>query len=528
MQKFLAIYVILIVLVLTIIGCDKPAPAPKLTPASAPVSTPTPAAVAPKPQYGGILRMISINSPLTIGYPPELTVDYIWTQPWMEGLLRKDMMGRPLPWLATSWEIPSDGKSLTLGLRKGVKFHDGTDFNSQAVKYNLEITKAARPELKLMNSIDIIDEYTLKLNLSTWNNALLEMLMQTSGCMVSPTAIAKNGKEWARANEVATGPFKVKSFQRDVSLKLERFEDYWDKGKPYLDGFEYVFIVDPNTAEIFLLKGEAQAMHFTGVPPRVASEIKEKGYEVFHTPAGGDFLTFDSVHSDSPFADKRVRQAVEYAIDKASLAKALGYGFSQAAYQMCYPGTMGYNSDLEGRIYNPEKARQLLKEAGYEKGFKTTLNAQNTINQDALVALKRFLNEVGIDANLNRVEYAAYTNYIWEGWNGLLYGVGGAGSTYGLSTLFPASQYPSRTRWHTLLRPAAWGDILKQALAATDSETQIALTKKLVRMMQDEAMTVPLWVTERVFIADKSVHDAGFFTTGASEHWFPANTWLSK
>lgn len=204
MKKLLLISLVIIsISILIFSGCTKPtpAPAPKPTPALTPTSTAT-----PTPQYGGVLRIIRSDSATAPGYPPQQgPLDMNFTRPCIQCLVYVDKTGEPAPCLASGWDISPDGKAITLTLRQGVKFHDGTDFNADAVKWNLDTMKAGMEagDLKLVTSVDVIDPYTVRLNLSQYSNVLLTSLAYNSGQIISPTAAKKNGIDWAKTHPVS-------------------------------------------------------------------------------------------------------------------------------------------------------------------------------------------------------------------------------------------------------------------------------------------------------------------------------------
>ena len=178
----------------------------------------------------------------------------LW-KPWSD-TIRK---GLPVPWLATGWKIAKDLRSITFTLRKGVKFHDGTDFNAEAVKWNLDRYRTStNTELKSVESVEVLDPFTVKLNLSKWSSTLIDNFTMHAGMMISPTSFQKNGADWAKTHPVGTGPFKLAYWQRDTSVKFEKFPGYWQKGKPYLDGVEWVIIADMVTRTMAFKKGEAE------------------------------------------------------------------------------------------------------------------------------------------------------------------------------------------------------------------------------------------------------------------------------
>jgi len=500
---------------------------PQAQPAALPKATVTSQEQAIQPQYGGVFKRILPFSPKNFGYPPEMAPTNDWgcatpaVQTLMSPLVEK---GAPKPLLAAAWKYSPDYKSLTITLRKGVKFHDGTDFNAEAVKFNLEETRKTMVELRSITSIDTLDEHAVRLNLSQFKNALITNLSGPLGAMVSPTAIKKNGKEWARNHPVGTGPFRFVSYQRDVSLKYEKFDGYWDKGKPYLDGVEFIFISDPTVARMSFERGDAHAIT---VGARDARELASKGYKVSSYRISGYALGGDSANPNSIFANKKVREAIEYAIDKEAIVKALGYGFWEPMYQLCPANWEGYNPAVKARKYDPAKARQLLAEAGYPKGFKTRMIAQvGGIDSEAWVAMQRYLKEIGIEAELDMAEWSRWDATIFEGWKNAINQVSlGAFRPY---TMTIERCLSSTTRQNPSIRkPQGWDDLLSKALAATDDTASIRLTQELMKMAHDEVMVIPIFLLPRNTAKQTNVQNDNL-TRYDSQHWTPADTWLSK
>ena len=213
---------------------------------------------------------------------------------------------------------------------------------------------------------------TVKITLSKYTNVLLTRFAGGGGVQVSPTAFKTKGIEWARWNPVGTGPFEFVSFERDVRTKYKRFDGYWQKGKPYLDGVEYVYIKDPMTQAAAMQAGEAQVLNTeTG---KMAADLKAAGLNVITADTGTVVLIPDSVNADSPLANKKVREAVEYAIDKEAIAKAKSYGFWGAAYQLPNVGTMAYIKNFQGRRYNPQRRNSSSRKPVIRKGSRRGLS----------------------------------------------------------------------------------------------------------------------------------------------------------
>lgn len=485
-------------------------------------------AQAQKPQYGGVLKVISQGGPTILGVPWKMRPGFFGSQlfPCIEALFRMDVNGRPTPLLAETWEWSPDGRALTIHLRKGVKFHDGTDFGAEAVKWNLEQSvKARKPDLRPLASMDVIDKNTIRLNLRRFDNTLLAALAANSGLMVSPTAIKKNGEDWGLTNPVGTGPFQFADFKRDVFLKFKKFDGYWQTGRPYLDGIDYTYIADSTVAATDFMAGNAN-LFMSGVLGKEVADLKAKGFEVLSIYAGGaQFLAPDSANPDSPFADKRVREAVEYAVDIKPIAETLGFGsWVPLGGQMAGPGSMGNSPNYKGRPYNPEKAKRLLAEAGYPNGFKTKIVPWPT--PDPHVAIQGYLAKVGIKVKLEVPNRGKLESIWFGGWkNGMVWrGTGGSPNfTATLPSLFGA-----KTPWlPSMRRPAGLADLVEKATMARDYDTQVKLTKQAVRMLADDATFLPLWGVRFSYVVGGRLHDAGL----AEFHmilWTPEKAWLSK
>lgn len=169
-----------------------------------------PTAKEPAPRSGGTLRIADMTDGAMIGYPPKLLRVYAARQvaPAIETLFRTDQEGKPVPWLVTGSKEDAKAKTISLMLRKGIKFHDGTDFNAEAVKWNLDQCMAEKTGgTEKFKSVDVIDTFTVRISLTDWDNTVLTNLAQTIGMVVSPTACKKNGVDWCMSHPVGTGPF---------------------------------------------------------------------------------------------------------------------------------------------------------------------------------------------------------------------------------------------------------------------------------------------------------------------------------
>jgi ABC-type transport system substrate-binding protein len=238
-------------------------------------------------------------------------------------------------------------------------------------------------------------------------------------------------------------------------------------------------------------------------------------------------VTPDSTHPDSPLSNQKVRQAIEYSIDKASMAKTLGYGYTDAATQATVPNGMAYNKDIQGRLYDPAKAKQLLVEAGYPNGFATTITPDpQTYDQNAVLAIQSYLSKVGINAKLNIVDAGKYTDLRTKGWTGL---VSCAFSEYpNYAATMQTYISSDSTQFNTVKRPDNYQETLSGALAATDFDSQKALCQKLVKIIFDDAMIIPITTGSNRNVLQLGIHDHGYFTTGHFICWTPEAVWMEK
>ncbi|MBW1769367.1 MAG: ABC transporter substrate-binding protein, partial [Deltaproteobacteria bacterium] len=379
----------------------------------------TPTIAAEKPKYGGTLNFIHGKSAGVIGDPLGIRG---WNHEFVDFVLntlvtpKNKELGKFEGTLATSWKLAPDKKSIVFKLRKGVKFHDGTDFNAQAAKWNLDRwVKAKRPRMRMVTSIDAIDDYTLKCNVSSWDAvSLFDFAKDTF--IISPTAFEKNGKDWAKYNPVGTGAFKVVALKRNVHVTYKKNPDYWEKGLPYLDGIKCTTIANPTTAIASLKQGENDA--WLGVDNVSAAELKASGEfklftKLFTNPGPKAVFQFNSEDPKSPWSKKEMREALEYAVDKKAITKAVGRGFTYPVYDIIHSIPKG--AKTTPRRYDPEKAKQLMKKAGYPNGVKVKVkHSANPNANDSVVALQAFLKAVGIEIVPEPITGAAFHELLFK------------------------------------------------------------------------------------------------------------------
>jgi peptide/nickel transport system substrate-binding protein len=541
MKKLLVPLVMLLVLAF-ITGCSTSAPTPTAGAAtSVPAktvttqpATTTGASATNKPttttttgpKYGGTLRIFDSQGPNTsLGWIPQPGYKGVmFAYPMLEGLLTCSYTGALSPKLATSWEVASDLKSITFSLRKGIKFHDGTDFNAAAVKWNLDnLITAKHSASAAWSSIDVIDDYTVRLNLKYYRNTIMNDLAGSAGFMTSPTAYNKNGQEWVRWNPVGTGPFKFTSYDSTSgTVKASKFADYWQKGKPYLNSVEIYAVSDPITRAAALQAGEADAIG--GDLTKTEYDLTQKGYPVVYVPTGITVLFPDTGNADSPLSKLKVRQAINYAIDRDAIVKARGYGFWITDYQMAYPNTPAYIKDLAAPTFNPDKAKQLLTEAGYPSGVSIKIYASAVeVDQDAAIAIQGQLGKIGIQVDLQYLQYDAYNNYAMKGWNNAC-----LMAMFGLNANLNQNffQLVNNSLVASDKMTQEYADLVTASMNSKDFDPTLA--QKCVLYTFNNADPIFLFARCRGDVMQSYVRDAGFYQYQTWPFWSPQDAWLDK
>lgn len=516
-------------------------PAPSASPAQpsqpaqpAPPAPSTQAPTAMQPQQGGVLR-ISIDRDATVlGYPPEIRAlqDYIISATTLETLGRYDETGQIQPWLAESWQADATAKTITVRLKSGIKFHDGTDFDAAAAKWNLDQYRATRAELRGVESVDVLDPRTVRLHLADWDNTMLDSVTFFVQ-MVSPTAFEQNGKDWAKANPVGTGPFKLDSRQRDVAIVFKKFDDYWQAGKPYLDAVEWRIIKDPMTAGAAFKAKETDV--YLWIPAQIAPDLRAAGATIVENTTGlgarMSGIIANSTNPQSPWGNATVRRALGYAIDRQAIVDTVFHGFAVATDQWGHPNAWSRNPGLPTVTYDPDKAKQMLAEAGYPNGFKTTF-VVGTPAQEVqwATAVQGYLAKVGIDAQIETVDPGRYTQLtsgsgVWgDGlvvWNSRadadlalymprVFGARGELFTNGIADIPKVEQ------------------LLIDAKAAPDFESKKKVAQALQAAVFDEfALGTTLFVQTLPSAKHGYVQDEGF-NKAHSSVWAPGDAWLQK
>jgi peptide/nickel transport system substrate-binding protein len=399
------------------------------------------------------------------------------------------------PLLVESWEFSEDGLVLTLHLRKGVVFHDGTPFNAEAVKVNLERFRRAIFAFLLyprIQKVEVVDEYTVRLALDRPFAPLLAHLSHDFVGIVSPKQIAELAEGQEIMAPVGTGPFKFDKWVRGEYVRIVRNDHYWG-AKPHLDAV--VFKVVPSDATRLVLLETGQVHAIMRVPPLDAPRVAATpGLEIVKVPSVRTiYIGFHNQRA--PWTDVRVRQALNYAVDKEAIVAEILGGAGGVSDAPIMPLIFGY-AQQNPYPYDPERARMLLDQAGIPRGFKCTLyHPTGRYMMDAAIAeaVQAYLRDVGIEAELITMEWAAYLAFLRKpveeatfdmfmlGW-----GCVTLDADYGLFPLFHTSEWAPRSNRSFYSNPVV-DALLERGRVTPDPKSRKAIYAEAIRVLWEDA-----------------------------------------
>jgi peptide/nickel transport system substrate-binding protein len=388
-------------------GCSKPS--------GYQTSTQQPATVVSStaPKTGGTLNIALSADPTT--FDPSISTAFFDRQPYQniyDKLVDSDPSGKIVPMLAEKWSISDDKKTYTFNLRKGVKFHDGTDFNAEAVKFtferNMESASGRKSEMNVVNKVTVADPYTVQVELKQPFAPFLSSLTDRAGMIVSPDAVKKYGNDFA-THPVGTGPFIFKESIRGSSLVLDKNPNYWKSGFPKLDKIVYKMFPDANVALVNLKSGEVDIT--TTFPTKEITNMKNDPKLAVINEAGQGFVGMHVNMTKPPFNKVELRQAFDILIDRNAIVNVILNGTGIPAHSPFVPSHFAYGDSDKAPKPDVEKAKSLLKAAGVPDGFSFTLKyVQNSSNQQLVQMIQNMLKPAGITVNLEATDSAANTD----------------------------------------------------------------------------------------------------------------------
>jgi peptide/nickel transport system substrate-binding protein len=254
--------------------------------------------------------------------------------------------------------------------------------------------------------------------------------------------------------------------------------------------------------------------------------MKAQGFQIISGPVAATSLLPDSTNADSPLSKKKVREAVSLAINRDAIVKARSFGFWTPTLQVPSPHNPGYVKDLGPGVYDPKKAKQLLAEAGYPNGFKIKLIAMPAlVDRDAVVAVQRFLSEVGIEADLEFPDGGGYMAYRFKnGWHNafLVHAVRMLATT----NMFNQFMWATPGMFPSLKRPDGFLDKIDASLKTLQPDTK--KMEELTRIQAEDIMIIPLYNQSEIYVVQPEVHDTGYLQWSPATVCTPETMWLGK
>ncbi|HET8678710.1 MAG TPA: glutathione ABC transporter substrate-binding protein [bacterium] len=459
------------------------------------------APAAPAPQRGGVLIVGSgtdattLDGHLYTDAPTATIMEHI-----AETLFQLTPEGKIQPRLALSQSVSPDGRTWTIRLRTGVRFHDGTAFDAEAAKFNLDrvLNPATRASFRFLidrvTSVTVVDPTTIRLVTNAPFAPLLAHLAHSGVAMQSPAAIQRLGADYAR-QPVGTGAFRFKEWLRGDRISVTRFDDYWGD-KALLDEVQFRVIPDDGARLAAL---EAGSLHVAvRVPPREIERLKTSQTLTVQidTSLRTIFVAFNV--SRPPFNDRRLRQALNYAINKrAIVASALG-GTARVSDAPIAPNVEGYSA-IQTYDWDLERAQALLREAGFsrERPLRAVFHhPSGRYIRDAEIAagIQGLARRAGIELELRTLEFGAYialTNRPREQNDIQMYMLGWGTVTgdadYGLYALFHSSQHPPTGFNRGFYANSRVDALLDQGRTTVDQSARDRIYAEAMKIIMDDA-----------------------------------------
>ena len=483
---------------------------------------PTPPAVATTPakatpRRGGTLTYA--NSADVVGMDPAYvggTVSQIPMFMIYEQLVSYTPAIKFRPALATSWEAKD--KFWPFQLRRGATFHDGTPFNAGAVKAHFDrLLGPERPTgrsqyVPIIDAIDVLDTNTIRFTTKNVEAFFLELIASdATGCIESPEAVKKYGKDITR-NPVGTGPFRFVEWVKDDRIVVDRYDGYWGD-KAYLDRVVIRPVPEAEARAIGIESGDLQLA--IRMNPEQLDRLRKNPRVALSEKQTGRTLFMGMANLRKPFSDIRVREALNYAIDKESIAKNLYQGQAEALPGVMPRGSSGY-AEVTGFPYDPAKAKRLLADAGYPNGFATKLiGPKGTYVKDFELqqAVQQQLAQVGVQVKLETLEFAKWLEQLaldprqsplemWQDAGGGVNPVSAINSRYGCNRFRPTDGFNTAGSCFPKV-----DELTAEAAGTIDPVRREALLKQAQELVTQGAPSLWLIQTKETAAMSARLHD---------------------
>ena len=430
-----------------------------------------------------------------------------------------------VPGLAESWTISKDGLTYTFKLRKGIAFHDGTSFNAQAVKFSIE--RQINPEhtaSKLgkypfaayffgnVKAVEAMDDSTVRFVLKEPRASFLAILVAPAASVVSPTAAMKSGQDYT-ASPVGTGPFKFASWDRGQRVVLEKNPTYW-RYPVKVDRVIFRPVTEDQARLTELLTGGLDLI--VGTPPDFVAQLENNPKVTLQKQVGAHVWYLGFNNTKKPFDDKRVRQALNYAVNKDAIVRDVLKGTGSISKGPVLPGTWGDEGGLKPFPYDPERAKKLLAEAGLPSGFSTTLwvpesgsGMQSPVAMSTIIQSN--LKAVGVNVTLQTMEWGTFLAKLRtkeQDMFALSWMAGSEDPDLVMYPLLHSSQWTPNGPNRALYKNEQFDKLLSEARLTTDQAKRAAMYRQAQKILVEDAPWI--FVDHEVQIAALGKRVQGF------------------
>lgn len=431
--------------------------------------------------------------------------------PMFEGLLRFDDSMNIVPVLATGYHYSDDATAITFELQQGVSFHDGAYFNAEVVKQNLDFVRdadnglARRSFFRFIEDVVIEDDYTVTITSASPNSAMASYMAHTSAAMKSPRVIERKLSDpdfnADRDGAVGTGPYQFVEWRDGVQTVVEAFDGYWnaDNGAN-VDRIVFRPVQEASTRINMLQAGEAHLVF--PIPTLFGAQLEDDSRVNLRTGPTTDVHYVGMNLQLEKYQDQRIRQALNFAIDKDGLIAQMLDGYGSIADSAIAPNVYGYAAQ-EIYDYDMAEARALLAAAGYPNGFSATLWTRNSTEFIAVaeyVAIQ--LAELGLQVSVEAYESGTLFDMLdaGEGTDMFIgrWSPGTGEADYGLRPNFASDRVPPNFNNSGFYVNESVDELLNRALASSDPDEALALYAEVQELIYDEAPWVFLHIPESI------------------------------
>ncbi|MBS3813136.1 ABC transporter substrate-binding protein [Candidatus Bipolaricaulota bacterium] len=412
-----------------------------------------------------------------------------------DSLLRRTADGDIVPALAESYERETD-KSWVFHLREDVKFHNGEELTAEAVKFSVdrifdpELKSTRATDLDWIESVEVIDEYTVRIEANKVFALADHYFSELQ--IVPPDYVEEVGDKEFNLKPVGTGPFEFVRWDQGNRVVLKRNADYWD-GPSDVSEVTFRFISSAASRMATLLGGDADLV--ADVPVTAIEQIEKRSTTKLGVATGSRviFVGLDSVQ-DTPLENVKVRQALNYAVNKDPIIESLLHGLAEETVTLLTEKDLGFNPDVEPYPYDPEKAEELLEEAGYPDGFEidmATLSGRYINDKQVAQAIAGYLKEVDVEVNLDVLEFGTFNDQLFSKQINPMFLVGWGNPVFDASYVFDfivRSDGLIRT-----IQSEEIDELLTEGRTTTDQGKRETAYQEAVELVQQQAPAIFLY-----------------------------------